>query len=482
MGFSNSPLVSYTKLTSKNYGARPGRIDRISIHCIVGQWTAKQGCDYFCSTDRSCSVNYVCGKDGSIGLNVEEKNGAWTTSSKANDIRAVTIETASDTTEPYAVTDAAYSALLDLVTDICKRNGAKKLIWINNKDVALAYTPAADEIILTVHRWFANKSCPGTYLMNKMGEIASTVTGRLGGSTDTPLQTVSSYPSCPFTVQVLIDDLNIRKSAGMGDNLTGSYTGKGIYTITEVNGDWGKLKSGAGWIYLANPSYTTIRSSLSNTVAEVTITNEPTTSSDYAKVWKALSEWIDNDFGIAGLMGNLYAESGIVAANLQNSYEKSLGLSDGEYTQQVDSGMYKNFVKDSAGYGIAQWTYWSRKQALLDFAKSKKSSIGNLDMQLEFLRNEVKSYGLLDELNSAKSVLDASNVILMKYEKPSDQSSAVQLKRAEYGTKFYNDFHKETKADIKYRVQVGAYVDKSNAEAMLAKLKSLGIDGFIVEI
>ena len=120
---SNSPLVTYTRITKNKTSPRNHAIDTITIHCIVGQWTAKQGCDYFATTDRQCSANYVVGKDGSIGLSVDEKDRSWCSSNGTNDNRAITIEVASDTTHPYAVTAKAYAALLDLVTDICKRTG-----------------------------------------------------------------------------------------------------------------------------------------------------------------------------------------------------------------------------------------------------------------------------------------------------------------------------------------------------------------------
>ena len=100
------------------------------------------------------------------------------------------------------------------------------------------------------------------------------------------------------------------------------------------------------------------------------------------KIWNYLYQQIGNKFGVAGLMGNLYAESGLVPTNLQNTYEKSLGMSDDVYTSKVNSGDYSNFIRDSAGYGIAQWTFWTRKQALLMYAREKKVSIGDLEMQL----------------------------------------------------------------------------------------------------
>lgn len=179
---SNSPLATYTRITKNKTTMSSKTINRISIHCFVGQVTAQRGVDYFATTDRQVSANYVVGYDGSIGLSVDEKDRSWCTSSAENDKQAITIEVASESNHPYKVTDAAYNALLNLVTDICQRNGKTKVIWNSNKTQALAYQPAANEIVLTVHRWYANKACPGDYLFNKHGEIATTVTERLSGN------------------------------------------------------------------------------------------------------------------------------------------------------------------------------------------------------------------------------------------------------------------------------------------------------------
>jgi hypothetical protein len=128
--------------------------------------------------------------DGRISLSVEEKNRSWCSSSNANDQRAVTIECASDKTAPYAMTDAVYAALIDLCTDICKRNGKSKLLWFGDKNKTLSYEPKADEMIITVHRWFANKSCPGDWLYNRLGDLAAKVTSRLGGGSQQPSGTL----------------------------------------------------------------------------------------------------------------------------------------------------------------------------------------------------------------------------------------------------------------------------------------------------
>lgn len=254
---SNSPLVTYTNITKNKTSPRNHAIDTITIHCIVGQWTAKQGCDYFATTDRECSANYVVGKDGSIGLSVDEADRSWCSSSRENDNRAITIEVASDTTHPYAVTAEAYAALLDLVTDICQRNGIEKLVWSTNKTDRVNHANGCN---MTVHRDYAAKACPGDYLYERHGAIAEEVNKRLGVSsgTTTSGSTGTSFPDVPFTVKVIISDLNYRKGPGMSYAVRGQ-TGKGVFTIVEVQDGWGKLKSGAGWIYLENPDYCTIQ-------------------------------------------------------------------------------------------------------------------------------------------------------------------------------------------------------------------------------
>ena len=305
MAYTNSSLVVYTKLSPNHSGLRTHAIDRITPHCVVGQLSAESICGCFTSPSRQASCNYGIGKDGRIALCVEEKNRSWCSSSNANDQRAVTIECASDLSEPYAMNDSVYAALIKLCTDICRRNGKKKLLWLGDKNKTLNYSPKSDEMVLTVHRWFANKSCPGNWLYARMGDLAAKVTAALGSSPSTPSgtlyrvrkswsdakgqkgafekldnakkcadsnagysvfdekgnkvytgkQTSSGGSGCPYLVQVSIADLNIRKGPGTNYGRTGKYTGKGIFTIVaESSGQgaskWGKLKSGAGWISL----------------------------------------------------------------------------------------------------------------------------------------------------------------------------------------------------------------------------------------
>ena len=187
---SNSGLVVYTKLSPNHSGQRTHSIDRITPLCVVGQLSCESICGCFTSPQREASCNYGIGMDGRISLSVEEKNRSWCSSSNANDQRAVTIECASDKTAPYAMTDAVYAALVDLCTDICKRNGKSKLLWFGDKNKTLSYEPKADEMIITVHRWFANKSCPGDWLYNRLGDLAAKVTSRLGGGSQQPSGTL----------------------------------------------------------------------------------------------------------------------------------------------------------------------------------------------------------------------------------------------------------------------------------------------------
>lgn len=180
---SNSPLVDYTRISPNKNSPRNHKIDTITIHCVVGQCTVETLGNIFAPTSRQASSNYGVGTDGKIGMYVEEKDRSWCSSNAANDNRAVTIEVASDTKHPYAVNDRAFAALLDLVTDICKRNGIKKHVWSTKKADRVNHKNGCN---MTVHRDYANKSCPGDYLYNRHGEIAAEVNRRLGVADTAP--------------------------------------------------------------------------------------------------------------------------------------------------------------------------------------------------------------------------------------------------------------------------------------------------------
>ena len=160
------------------------------------------------------------------------------------------------------------------------------------------------------------------------------------------------------------------------------------------------------------------------------------------KIWNYLISQGLTEAGTAGLMGNLYSESALQPTNLQNSYEKKLGFTDTTYTAAVDNGTYTGFVNDAAGYGLAQWTYWSRKEALLDYAKSHGKSVGDLETQLGYLMQELEHdyKAVLSTLKSTGSVKAASNVVLLKFERPADQGVAVQNARAKIGQAYYDKY------------------------------------------
>lgn len=309
--YSNSPLVSYTRLSPNHSGQRTHAIDRITPHCVEGQASVEGLGSVFAPVSRQASCQYGIGADGRVGMYCKEKNRSWCSSSGANDQRAVTIECASDATAPYAFKDVVYNKLIDLCVDICKRNGKNVLIWFGDKNKTLNYEPKPNEMILTVHRWFANKSCPGDWMYNRMGDLAKKVSARLSNNSNSVSKSKIStsntkeqlykvrkswadansqigaykklenakaevdkrkgqgyhvfnekghavYPVKttfkPYKVRVNAKDLYIRTGPGTNYDKHG-FIEPNVYTIVEeVNGKgatkWGKLKSGVGWISL----------------------------------------------------------------------------------------------------------------------------------------------------------------------------------------------------------------------------------------
>lgn len=302
---SNSSLVSYTKL-SPNYSKRTAKIDKITIHHMAGNLSVETCGNVFATTTRQASSNYGVGSDGRVGLYVEEKNRAWTSSNRDNDNRAVTIEVANDGGAPdWHVSDKALQATIDLCVDICKRNGIARLNYTGDKSGNL-----------TMHKWFAATSCPGPYLGGKFPYIAEEVNKRLGSETPEKEETetpkpetkdelyrvrkswadaksqIGAYTSLkwakviadknpgyevynssgecvypeaktetkdeskdfPYLVKITADVLNVRRGPGTSYRIATTVRKNGIYTIVDESDGWGKLKSGAGWIKL---SYTT---------------------------------------------------------------------------------------------------------------------------------------------------------------------------------------------------------------------------------
>lgn len=180
---SNSSMISYTNLSPNNSGTRTRSIDRLTLHCVVGQCSIESLGALFADPARQASSNYGIGADGRIGLFVPEDKRSWCSSSEANDQRAITIECASDTKSPYAMTDRVYAAIIALCTDICKRNGKTVLTYIPDKAKALAYVPKSNEMLITLHKWFAATECPGQWLIQQLPIIAQTVTSALSPKT-----------------------------------------------------------------------------------------------------------------------------------------------------------------------------------------------------------------------------------------------------------------------------------------------------------
>lgn len=233
VAYTNSSLVSYTKLSPNHSGQRTHSIDRITPHCVVGQLSAESICGCFTSPSRQASCNYGIGTDGRISLCVEEKNRSWCSSSNTNDQRAITIECASDMSEPYAMNDKVYASLISLCTDICKRNGKKKLLWFGDKNKTLNYAPKSDEMVITVHRWFANKSCPGNWLYARLGDLATKVTANLGGDTS------------PATDHLYRVQVGAYKSKANADNMMAKLKAAGFdaFITTESDASVSTLKS-----------------------------------------------------------------------------------------------------------------------------------------------------------------------------------------------------------------------------------------------
>lgn len=173
---SNSPLVSYTKISPNRNSPRKHSIDTITIHCYVGQVSVERMGRGFANESGQTSCNYGIGSDGRIGMYVEEKDRSWCSSNRDNDHRAITIECASDSTHPYAINDKVYKSLIKLCADICKRNNINGLRWQGDKSLI----GQVEKQNMTVHRWFANKSCPGAYIYERLGQIAADVNDLLG--------------------------------------------------------------------------------------------------------------------------------------------------------------------------------------------------------------------------------------------------------------------------------------------------------------
>lgn len=219
---SNSSLVSYTRLSPNHSGQRTMKIDRITPHCVVGQMSVESMGDWFAKSSTQASCNYGIGADGRVLLCVDEGNRSWCSSSNANDQRAVTIECASDSYDPYAINDKVYRSLINLMADICRRNSKTKLLWFGDANKTLNYAPKSDEMVITVHRWFASKACPGDYIYSRLGQMANEVNALLGNANVIPQP-------------VIEDSYRVRKSWADSDSQLFAGTLEGAKKVADAN-------------------------------------------------------------------------------------------------------------------------------------------------------------------------------------------------------------------------------------------------------
>lgn len=395
----NKLLTPYN-FTDKN---SVGRIKYIVIHYVGALGGAKANCQYYAGQYIGASAHYFVGFDGEIWQSVEDADIAWHCGASSykhgacRNSNSIGIEmcvrkrsTASmgSTDKDWYFEDATVESTAELTRYLMDKYGVPASNVIRHYDVT-------------------GKICPNPYVYNCTQHVWDEFKKKISGNTagNAPEENKQLY--------------RVRKSWKDAKSQLGAYSVlenakaacKDGYTVYDESG---KAVYGA----------------------------ELQPATDAAGViWAFLTGKGLNAYAAAGLMGNLYAESGLNANNLQNSYSKKFNMSDAEYTAAVDNGSYTNFVHDKAGYGLAQWTYYSRKQALFDYAKAAAASIGDLNMQLAFLWQELQGYkSVMKVLKAATSVRAASDSVLTGYEKPADQSEAVQKKRAEYGQKYYDKY------------------------------------------
>lgn len=420
--YTNSGLVVYTKL-SPNYGSRvrscnpEGKISKITIHHMAGNCTIEVCGNLFASASRQASSNYGVGTDGRIGLYVEEKNRPWTSSNGNNDSMAVTMEVANDggASTNWHVSDKALQSTIDLCVDICRRNDIEELVYVvKNSELSN----------LTRHDWFAATTCPGPYLGGKFPYIVEEVNKRLGAEGKEPVT---------GGVEIEVDEpywYRVRKSWKDAKSQIGAYT---VLANAQKKAD-----ENEGYFVFDMDGKAIYPVDVEDAEELPTL---PVTEEIDKMLWDMLDELNFTPAGKAGMIGNIDAESGLKPNNLQQTFEGRFGLTDESYTRKVDDGTYTDFVNDKAGYGLAQWTFWSRKQNLLNFCKEMKTSIGDATMQGKFLIKELKGYKhVLEVCQTTTDVREASTVILKEFEAPADQGQKQQDRRYEMSMIYYNKF------------------------------------------
>lgn len=343
------------------------------------------------------------------------------------------IEICSDNLKSETYFNLIYNELIELVSYLCKTFNlnprGENVILDHAKAFSLGLANNGNDI----SDWLNN--------FNKnLDNVIADVAKNLGYSEITTV--TKSYQ------KQVITDLNIRQKPTIASPVVGKLQTGDIITINAIEGNWCRLQNNSGWVsnkYLSDEIHDLSLPQIAGTGKNLV------GDTDAEKIWNYLYAQIGNEFGVAGLMGNMKAESALKSNNLQQSYERKLGFTDESYTKAVDNGTYTNFIHDKAGYGLVQWTYWSLKESLYKYAKQQKKSIGDLGMQLEFLCKQLsKDYSAVwNTLKMATNVSDASNAVLLKFERPADQSEKVQKKRTGYGMEYYNQFSKKIKNSTK---------------------------------
>lgn len=227
---TNSPLVSYTKISPNRTVSNNRKIDTITIHCMAGNMSIESCGDLFAKASRAASSNYGIGSDGRIGLYVEEKDRSWCSSNRENDMRAITIEVANNGGAPdWPISNEAYESLITLVTDICKRNGIEKLVWSTDKNDRVNHLNGCN---MTVHRDYAAKACPGDYIYNRLGQIADEVNSRLGIAVEKPAEKPVVTEETGYSLKQFIKDIQ-SCTGSVVDGIAGPETLRNTVTLCE---------------------------------------------------------------------------------------------------------------------------------------------------------------------------------------------------------------------------------------------------------
>lgn len=390
---SESNLVSYTNLTKNKTTMTNKKNLYIIPHVFVGQVTTKRGVDHF-TTDCNASCQYVIGTDGSIGQCVSESDRAWTTGGDKE-------------------VQNKYGLFVGGSPSKAQASRGAKGVDFEAITMEIACDPKHPYAINDAVYNSLIKLMADIAIRNNMGELKWKADPQLVGN--------------PAEQNVLVHRWFSSKAC------PGDYVYNHLGDICEKAND----------IIRKNNS-TSNTSNTSNTSTIQVVNNEQ-------YIWDKLNNEIKNDFGTAGVIGNLYAESGLRANNLQNTFEKKFGLTDEEYTHNVDSKIIskEQFVNDKSGYGIAQLTFWSRKQNLYDYIKTRNKSIADLQCQLEFLLIELKQYKeVWAILQTTKSIRQASDIVLTQFERPADQSEKMKETREKYGRIFFEKYVNKERYEV----------------------------------